>query len=107
MTEPEIGVTLLIHIDLLTASQGGRTQPVQSGYRPLCVVATSDGTEVVIGLCELQLADDLPPGRSGEGRLSFSADVSDEVRSLLSPGSRFSLAEGARPIGKAEVRGIE
>jgi hypothetical protein len=32
MTGPEIGVTLLVDIDLLTAEQRGRTEPVQSGY---------------------------------------------------------------------------
>jgi hypothetical protein len=106
LNSPEIGVTFLIYIDLLTVEQGGLSQPLQSGYRPLCIIPRSDGTEVVIGLCELQLADDLPPGGSGEGHLAFSADVSDEVRSLLSTGSRFSLAEGTRPIGKAQIRGI-
>jgi translation elongation factor EF-Tu-like GTPase len=107
MTPPAIGVTLIIRIDLFTPDRGGRATPIRSGYRPLCVVNQPDGGEVVIGLCELQLSEQLRPGDSGEGRLSFSVEVSQEVRSLLGVGSRFTLAEGRRPIGSAEVRGID
>lgn len=102
-----IGITLTVHVDLLTPENGGRTRPILSGYRPLCVMRKPDEKQVVIGLCELQLANQIYPGDSGDGRLSFSVDVSDLVRSLVTVGARFLLAEGNRPIGSAEVRDIE
>jgi translation elongation factor EF-Tu-like GTPase len=107
MTEPEVGVALLIHIRLLTPEEGGLAQPVQNGYRPLCIVPVRGDDVVVIGLCELELTDELSPGGSGEGRLLFSTAVSEQVRLLVSAGSQFMLAEGTRPIGTAEVRSVE
>jgi translation elongation factor EF-Tu-like GTPase len=107
MSEPMYGITLTVHVELLTPETGGRTRPIQSGYRPLCVTRKPDGTQVVIGLCELQLDKEIYPGDSGDGRLSFAVDVSEEVRSMVTVGARFQLAEGNHPIGSAEVRDIE
>jgi translation elongation factor EF-Tu-like GTPase len=107
MTRPDFGVSLRLHIDLLPTSAGGRTQPVRSGYRPICIMQGTNGAGAVIGLCELQLEHQLAPGHSGEGRLSFDPAVSNDVRGLLRVGSRFVLAEGTQPIGSAEVRAID
>jgi hypothetical protein len=94
VTKPNIGVTLLIDIHLLMTEEGGRTCSVRSGYRPICIIPRPDCADALIGLCELQLVEEIPPGRTGEGRLAFATDVADEVRSLVSVGSRFTLAEG-------------
>jgi hypothetical protein len=107
MMEPDIGVTLEVHIDLFPPEQGGLAVPIKSGYRPLCIVPTPDGRDVVIGLCELELAEQLAPGASGDGRLAFSSGVSDDVKRFLSVGASFSLAEGGRSIGRAEVRDVK
>lgn len=104
---PPSGVILLVNVDLLKPEEGGRTSPISSGYRPLCLIPRADGTEAVFGLCELYLDAAIPPGRSGQGRLAFATAIADDVRSLLVTGSRISLAEGSQPIGTAEVRGIE
>jgi hypothetical protein len=96
-----------VRVDLLPTKAGGRSQPIVSGYRPLCILEGADGEERSFGLCELQLADSLAPGDSDDGRLSFDIAVSDEVRALLGVGNRLTLAEGAKRIGSAEVRAIE
>jgi len=107
MSGPTFGLTLDVSVDLLPTDGGGRIQPIASGYRPLCVIAAPDGDERIIGLCELRLDDPIAPGKSGGGRLRFDVAVSDDVRALLRVGSRFDLAEGAKRIGSAEVRGID
>lgn len=107
MTEtrtPHPRVSLVVEVELLDAGRGGLSQAISSGYRPLCVVRTSDRTDVVIGLCELQLDADLAPGSSAEAKLIFDGDVADGVRRYLGVGSRFALAEGRREIGTAEVK---
>jgi translation elongation factor EF-Tu-like GTPase len=101
--ELPIGVTLRADIRLSSPDQGGRTKPVLSGYRPLCIARRDDGTEEVVGLCQLEIADELLPGTSGEGKLLFAPAVSDAVKSLLKVGSEFSLAEGKRIVGSAWV----
>lgn len=103
MPASDIGLRLNVAIRLLDAGDGGRTQPVVSGYRPLCVVESREGGEVVIGLAELQLASEVAPGTSGEGVLQFSSDVADLAVSLLSVGTKFALAEGQRRVGEATV----
>jgi hypothetical protein len=104
MTRPHFGVTLAIRIDALPSGSRGA---LRSGLRPLCRVTTPDGDDVVIGLCELELAHPVHPGGAGDGRLSFDIAVSDLVRSLIRAGSRLTLAEGNTPIATAEVRAIE
>ena len=106
MPERAIGIVLTVHIELLPAERGGRTRPIRSGYRPVCVVVDTVGDEVSIGLCELEMTGELPSGQSGDGRLLFGADVSDLVRSLLDVGSCFWLAEGSHRIGCASVLAI-
>jgi translation elongation factor EF-Tu-like GTPase len=107
MDRPEFGLTLTVRIDLLTTAQGGRTHPVRSGYRPICLIPVTDGPDVMVGMCELSLDNPLTPGETGVGRLKFARAVSELVRSLVRVGSRFALAEGNHPIGHAEVREIK
>jgi hypothetical protein len=106
MPERDIGLTLLVLVDLVPPAEDGPAQPIRTGYRPLCSLSGPDG-DGVIGLCELELEDEIPPAGSGEGRLLFDAAVSDEVRALLRVGSRFALMEGDHPIGTATVREME
>ena len=73
----------------------------------MCVVRNADGQEIVIGLCELEVEQEIQPGDSGEGCLSFAVAVADEARTHLPVGSRMTLAEGKRPIGTAAVLGID
>jgi hypothetical protein len=107
MLAPSFGLSLRVIVDLLPSNAGGLSHPIVSGYRPLCVVEGPGGDERIFGLCELLLDHPLAPGDTGEGRLLFDVSVSDEVRGLLPGGSRFALAEGARQIGWAQVRGID
>jgi hypothetical protein len=106
MDRPDFGVALTVRIDLLTAAEGGRTQPVRSGYRPICLIPVTDGPDEMVGMCELSLDNPLTPGETGAGRLKFHGTVSERVRSLVRVGSRFALAEGNHRIGHAEVLAI-
>jgi hypothetical protein len=103
MSDPKIGARLRVEIRLLPSNQEGRSTPIANGYRPLCVFAGEDGSETVVGLCQLELAGKLMPGGVGEGTLGFAPEVSDLVRSLLRVGSEFGLAEGREVIGTARV----
>jgi hypothetical protein len=107
VSSPDIGLVLTVRVDLFKSEAGGRSRPIETGYRPICRFPDRYEHETVVGLCELELPEPLNPGTSGEGRLSFDAAVSGQVRSLISRGSRFVLAEGPNVIGAAHVLGIE
>src|SRR5436309_3105903 len=96
-------VILTVRIQLLMAAEGGRTTPVAGGYRPLCVLPAPDGSASYLGLCQLELADSIPPGGAATARLRFHDDVADIVREHLRPGAIFKFAEGPRIIGNAAV----
>ena len=84
-------------IDLLSAEQGGRTGPIESGYRSLI---RFDGSELDFGV-ELALdASPLPPGASGSALLSFWAV--DELPNF-GVGQRFQLREGTSIVGRGTV----
>ena len=104
MHRPELGLTLFVRIELLTTAQGGRTRPIDSGYRPICLIPVTDGPDAKVGLCEVSLDSPLRPGESGVGRMKFARAVSEHVGSLLRVGSRLTLAEGTHPIGHAEIQ---
>lgn len=85
------------NLQLLGPHEGGRTSPIQSGYRSL---AGFEGFESEFGF-ELDLdGGQLAPGDSGTGRLSFWAveDLPD-----LAAGLSFELREGARVVGHGTV----
>jgi hypothetical protein len=103
---PEFGLSLDVRVELLPPGAGGRSTPIASGYRPLCLIGSPGTDEQVFGLCELVLAEPLAPGNSGDGHLSFDTAISDDVRPLLRVGSRFDLAEGLRRVGSVQVKGI-
>jgi hypothetical protein len=107
MSRPEFGLSLDVRVDLWPSEAGGRSAPIESGYRPLCVIKGADAGERTFGLCELVLADPLAPGNSADGHLLFDIAVSDAVRSVLVIGSRFDVVEGTRRIGSVQVRAIE
>jgi hypothetical protein len=104
MAPRNVGVTLDLRLEVLATAAGGRSRPIVTGSRPLCILDGPAG-QTVIGLCELRLERPIAPGESGIGRLSFAIDVSDEIWARLPVGSRFTLAEGPWPIAAAEVRG--
>lgn len=88
-------------IHLLTASEGGRTGPLLSGYRSLL---RFDGSEKDFGF-ELHLApklsaSGLAPGGSANARLSLWAV--DELPKLAI-GQKFEIREGAHIVGRGSV----
>jgi translation elongation factor EF-Tu-like GTPase len=104
--ERDFGVTLVVDIRLLSTAEGGRRESIADGYRPLCLIDSPSGEDLVIGLCELELATDIRPGDTGTGRLKFDREVAEQVTSVLPVGSEFRLAEGQEPIGSAVVKSV-
>lgn len=85
------------NLRLVPTNQGGRSSPIESGYRSL---ACFEGSPSDFGF-ELELdADRLAPGESGSGKLSFWAV---EELPALSAGQSFELREGARVVGHGTV----
>jgi translation elongation factor EF-Tu-like GTPase len=97
MTRRTVGA----RVHLLPTSEGGRSDPLLSGYRSLL---RFEGGEVDFGFeFELDPAvgpSGLSPGASGTGRISFWAV--EELPSLLD-GQRFELREGARVVGTGTI----
>lgn len=104
--KPIWGVTLAVRITLLSSDESGRSEPLWDGYRPVCVISDGEGNEMLIGLCELHLAGELPPSGHGFGLLRFHSDVADQVRAVASAGSRFWLADGMQIFATVEVTAI-
>jgi translation elongation factor EF-Tu-like GTPase len=86
---------------LLASSEGGRSSPVESGYRSL---ARFEGSTTDIGF-ELHLDNGrLAPGESGTGELSFWAI---EELPELAVGHSFDLREGEQVVGQGVILGPE
>lgn len=100
-----IGSTLEVEVRLRPVAEGGRTTPIVSGYRPLCVVPDTAGANVVVGLCELILDRDIPPGGVGAGILEFDEATAPMIRDLVVEGSEFGLSEGSREVARARALG--
>lgn len=84
-------------LELLPTERGGRTLPLESGYRSL---VRFEGTDVDFGF-ELELdRTPLDPGTEGNGLLSLWAV--DELPELAS-GQRFELREGTRVVGNGTI----
>lgn len=82
---------------LLPTNEGGRSSPIESGYRSL---ARFEDSPSDVGF-ELELdTNRLVPGESGIGRLSFWAV--DELPEV-SAGRAFELREGSRVVGHGTV----
>lgn len=95
--------TAKARIQLLSIEEGGRTEPLRSGYRSLL---RFDGT-----LLDFGFQFDLDPnlnatwpwlavGESGRGQVSFWA--LDELPELRS-GMKFEVREGKRVVGLGEI----
>jgi translation elongation factor EF-Tu-like GTPase len=85
------------NLRLLPASEGGRSSPVESGYRSL---ARFEGSTLDFGFELEPDAGHLVPGDSGTGHLSFWAA---EELPELSAGQAFELREGSRVVGHGTV----
>lgn len=86
-------------VTLLSTSQGGRTEPLRSGYRSILRFAENP---VQFGF-ELTLESgltSLPPGESAAARFSFWA-VDALPANLI--GLQFEMLEGTRIVGKGQV----
>lgn len=84
-------------LHLLDTEEGGRSAPIESGYRSL---VRFSGANVDFG-SELELESDvLAPGEAGACRLMFWAV---DALPALSAGQRFELREGARVVGHGEI----
>lgn len=97
MTRRTVGA----RVRLLPTSEGGRSGPLQSGYRSLL---RFEGRDVDFGF-ELELdaavgPSGLSPGASGTGRISFWAVA--ELPSLFD-GQRFEVREGTRVVGTGTI----
>ncbi len=86
-------LTARAHLQLLPSSEGGRSTPMQSGYRSLI---RFERGEVDFGF-ELMLdSHELAPGAAGTGTLALWAK---DALPELTPGLRFEVREGTRIVG--------
>lgn len=83
-------------LTLLPSDVGGRSGSISSGYRSLI---RPEGWDVDLGV-QLDLeADQLAPGETGIGYMSYWANKVPPV----SAGARFELREGIRVIGHGVI----
>jgi translation elongation factor EF-Tu-like GTPase len=93
----EHGPAVRAELRLLPTDEGGRKDPMLSGYRSLVRFGAD---EQDIGFEWHADADPLRPGRAGTGRLEFWA-LDDP--SPFTAGHEFEVREGSRVIGYGTV----
>ncbi|MDX3853592.1 elongation factor Tu [Streptomyces sp. AK02-01A] len=81
---------------VLSASEGGRTTPVSSGYRPQFYIRTAD----VVGDIDLGEAAVARPGDTVTMTVELGRDVP------LEPGLGFAIREGGRTVGAGTVTSL-
>jgi len=86
----QISLSLTVEITFLE-NTGRRGAPVSSGYRPICKFRHRDGTEVLVGMCQLELIgiDQLERGRSAPALLRFGPGL-DELSARWRSSARTS-----------------
>lgn len=82
---------------VLSASEGGRTTPVSTGYRPQFYIRTAD----VVGDVDL---GGIAVARPGD-RVTMSVELGREVP--LEPGLGFAIREGGRTVGAGTVTAVQ
>ena len=93
--------TIDVELHLLPTSEGGKAQPLRSGYRSIILF---EGAELPCGFeLELvpELVDGLAPGASTRARLLLWAVA--EATPFLLTGKRFELREGDRIVGRGVI----
>ncbi|MCQ3932691.1 MAG: hypothetical protein DPW16_19760 [Chloroflexi bacterium] len=87
----------LARIKVLSESEGGRTKPFYSGFRPQFFIYETNF------VCEITLPEETPSAESGwEGVV----DIKLAYKIALEIGSRFELREGAKVSVQGEVQNI-
>jgi elongation factor Tu len=82
---------------VLSAAEGGRHTPLQSGYRPQFFFGATD----VTGTIELLLEHAGSPGERMRIRFALDREIG------LEPGMRFALREGKRTVGAGVVTAVQ
>jgi elongation factor Tu len=81
----------------LAPKEGGRTNPINAGYRPQAFFGTTD---VTVSIESIKDKDMLMPGESGTIDLDLHKPVGIE------PGMTFAIREGGKTIGAGRVTQI-
>ncbi|WP_129310553.1 elongation factor Tu [Streptomyces sp. L2] len=81
---------------VLGASEGGRTTPVSTGYRPQFYIRTAD----VVGDVDLGEVAVARPGETVEMRVELGREVP------LEPGLGFAIREGGRTVGAGTITSV-
>jgi elongation factor Tu len=84
-------------VEFLRAADGGKTQPVRSGYRPQFHYDGEDWD----ALPTFETDDWVHPGETV--KVSFRFTLPEVHRSRLHVGKRFELREGAQVVAQGEV----
>jgi hypothetical protein len=100
-------VVLRIQLELVPTDRGGRRRPLADGYRAsMSFGRRRRDVEPVVHDAVLVVEDgsELAPGRSAVARAWVVSP--DELPRWVGEGSVFTLLEGDRIIGRAEVLGV-
>jgi hypothetical protein len=100
--DAEVDATLALH----EPSEGGREDPIVTGYRPVLRLSDAAIGEQDIGMMELVAVVPIEPGTSGPVTIRVHRLVADVVRSRLAPGSTAHVLEGDRVVGRIVVRSV-
>jgi hypothetical protein len=92
-----------VRVSVLPTSEGGRSQPIHSGYRPMVWAGgkAADGSRLYHdALLEWEGVDSVGPGHTGVARLKPAVPANWlDVR----PGSTIRLCEGPHVVALADV----
>ena len=100
-------MVLRISLDLVPADRGGRRRPIADGYRAsMSFGRRRRDVEPIVhdAVLVLEEVDSLAPGEAGVARAWVV--LPDELPRFVDAGVAFTLLEGDRIVGRAEVLGV-
>ena len=100
-SEDQDPISVVARLKMLSAAEGGRSQPFYKNYRPNHNFGDASNRGMYIGQVELQERNQLGPGEECEAIVRFINGVG--LREQLVPGRIWRIQEGMKLVGTAEM----
>lgn len=94
-------IRVLARVQMIGTKNGGRSEPVTTGYRSNSTFHGANGSTSCIGRFELEENRWIYPGDTAEVVVSFRDGA--EIAQVVRPGQKWSIHDGGKLVGHGEV----
>jgi elongation factor Tu len=95
---------ILASLTLLAADNGGRTNPIFSGYRPQFFF---DDQDFECRSFEVEQESGIYPGQTAQVRIILSDYAASKLKDKVGPGRMFELHEGKKTVAVGTVIAVD